>query len=55
MFLEQSRTKAEQSALIDEIVTNQKISIAFSHGGANLEKFDEVNDRLAKCSVRALF
>ena len=54
MFLEQSRTKAEQSALIDEIVTNQKISIAFSHGDANLEKFDEVNDRLAKCSVRAV-
>ena len=55
MFMEQSRTKAEQTALIDEIVTNQKISIAFSHGDANMEKFDEVNDRLAKCSVRALF
>ena len=55
MFMEQSTTKAEQTALIDEIVTNQKISIAFSHGDANMEKFDEVNDRLAKCSVRALF
>ena len=55
MFIEQSTTKAEQTALIDEIVTNQKISIAFSHGDANMEKFDEVNDRLAKCSVRALF
>ena len=55
MFMEQSATKAEQTALIDEIVTNQKISIAFSHGDANMEQFDEVNDRLAKCSVRALF
>lgn len=55
MFLEQSATKAEQTALIDEIVTNQKVSIAFSHGDFNLAKFDAVNDRLAKCSVRALF
>ena len=55
MFLEQSATKAEQTALMDEIITNQKVSIAFSHGDANMEKFDEVNARLSKCSVRALF
>ena len=55
MFLEQSATKAEQTALMDEIITNQKVSIAFSHGEANMEKFDEVNARLSKCSVRALF
>ena len=55
MFLEQSAAKAEQTALMDEIITNQKVSIAFSHGDANMEKFDEVNARLSKCSVRALF
>ncbi len=55
MFLEQSATKAEQTALMDEIITNQKVSIAFSHGEANMEEFDEVNARLSKCSVRALF
>ncbi|MBQ7660694.1 MAG: ABC transporter ATP-binding protein [Clostridia bacterium] len=55
MFLEQSRIKAEQTALINETVTAQKVIIAFSQGKQSLEKFDGVNRRLSKCAVRALF
>ncbi|MBQ4557301.1 MAG: ABC transporter ATP-binding protein [Clostridia bacterium] len=54
-FLVQSKTKAEQTAFINETVSEQKVSIAFSHGDENLEKFDEINDRLAKCSLKATF
>lgn len=55
MFILQSMTKAEQTALIDESITNQKVSIAFSHGDENLRKFDEINDKLEACSLRAIF
>ncbi len=55
MFILQSMTKAEQTALIDESITNQKVSVAFSHGSENMQKFDEINDRLEKCSLRAIF
>ena len=55
MFILQSMTKAEQTALIDESITNQKVSVAFSHGNENLRKFDEINDKLETCSLRAIF
>ena len=55
MFLEQSRIKAEQTALINETVSAEKVSIAFCHGEENLKKFDGVNRRLSRCAVRALF
>ncbi len=54
-FLAQSKTKAEQTAFINETVSEQKVSIAFSHGDENLEKFDEINERLSKCSLKATF
>ena len=54
-FLVQSKTKAEQTAFINETVSEQKVSIAFSHGDENLEKFDEINERLSKCSLKATF
>ena len=54
-FLAQSKTKAEQTAFINETVSEQKVSIAFSHGDENLEKFDDINDRLSKCSLKATF
>ena len=46
MFRLQSETRAEQTALIDEMVGNQKIVQAFSHEDEALEQFDEINERL---------
>lgn len=55
MFKLQSETRGEQTALIDEMIGNQKIVQAFSHEDEALERFDEINDRLEKCSLRAIF
>ena len=55
MFRLQSETRAEQTALIDEMVGNQKIVQAFSHEDEALEQFDEINERLQNCSLRATF
>ncbi|MCC8082064.1 MAG: ABC transporter ATP-binding protein/permease [Lachnospiraceae bacterium] len=55
MFKLQSETRAEQTALIDEMVGNQKVVQAFSHERETLEAFDEINERLEKCSLRATF
>ena len=43
------------SSLIDEIVGNEKVVQAFNHEDEALEQFDEINDRLQKCSLRATF
>ena len=55
MFKEQSDTKAEQTALIEEMVGNQKIVKTFSREEAVKEQFAEINDRLRKCSLNATF
>ncbi len=55
MFSLQSKTRGEQTAFIDEMVGNQKVVQAFAHEDENLEKFDEINERLEKCSRRAAF
>ena len=55
MFQLQTKTRGEQTALIDEIVGNQKVVQAFSHEDEALEQFDEINGRLQKCSLRATF
>lgn len=55
MFKLQSVTRGEQTALIDEMVGNQKVVQAYGQEKEVLEKFDEVNERLAKCSLRAVF
>ena len=55
MFQLQTRTRGEQTALIDEIVGNEKVVQAFNHEDEALEQFDEINDRLQKCSLRATF
>ncbi|MCD7981588.1 MAG: ABC transporter ATP-binding protein/permease [Clostridiales bacterium] len=55
MFRLQSETRAEQTALIDEMVGNQKVVQAFSHESEALERFDEINGRLESCSLRATF
>lgn len=55
MFQLQTKTRGEQTALIDEIVGNEKVVQAFNHEDEALEQFDEINDRLQKCSLRATF
>lgn len=55
MFQLQSKTKGEQTALINEMIENQKIVQAFSHEEQVFEEFEEINERLAKCSLNATF
>ena len=55
MFMEQSKTRGEQTSLIDEMIGNEKVVKAFSHEDEALEQFDEINGRLQKCSLKALF
>ena len=55
MFKLQSETRGEQTALIDEMIGNQKVVQAFGQEDEVLERFDEINGRLEKCSLRAIF
>lgn len=55
MFRLQSETRGEQTALIDEVISNQKIVQAFSHEDEVVEQFSEINKRLEKCSLKAIF
>lgn len=55
MFKLQSETRGEQTALINEMIGNQKVVQAFGREQETLEKFDEINDRLEKCSLKAIF
>ena len=55
MFQQQTKTRGEQTALIDEMIGNQKVVQAFSYEDDALERFDEINGRLFKCSLRATF
>ena len=55
MFHLQSETRGEQTALIEEMVGNQKVVQAFSYEDEALNQFDEINGRLQDCSLRAIF
>ena len=55
MFRLQSQTRGEQTALIDEVSGEQKLVQAVGHEARSLEQFDEVNERLRACSLRAVF
>lgn len=55
MFQLQSRTRGEQTALIDELVGGQKVVQAFGYERRAQARFDEVNARLAACSLKATF
>ena len=54
-FRQQSETRGEQTAFIDEMIGNQKVVKAFGHERQNVERFDEINERLEKCSLQAIF
>ena len=55
MFQLQTQTRGEQTALIEEMVGNQKVVQAFCHEKEALGQFADVNDRLQKYSLRATF
>lgn len=55
MFAKQSKIRGEQTAIIEEMIGNQKVVKAFSFEDRAAENFDKVNDELAKCSLRATF
>lgn len=55
MFKLQSETRGEQTALIEEMIGNQKVVQAFSHEDEAMEEFDEINGRLQDCSLEAIF
>ena len=55
MFKLQTVTRGEQTSLIDETIGNIKVVQAFGHESASMEQFDEINGRLEKASLRAIF
>ena len=55
LFTEQSRIRAEQTALVDELIGSHKVVTAFSHEDEAVSDFDEVNGRLETVSRRATF
>lgn len=55
MFSLQSRARGEQTAFIDEMVSNQKVADAYNMNEKNLDRFDEINDRLSDYSLKATF
>ena len=55
MFRLQSATRGEQTALIDETIGGIKLVRAFGHEDASMDQFDEINARLEKASLRAIF
>lgn len=55
MFKLQSETRGEQTALIDEMIGGQKVVKAYNHEQETMEKFDEINERLQKYSLKAIF
>lgn len=55
LFKMQSETRAEQTVLIDEMIGEHKTVVAFSQEDESIAQFDEINERLGKCSQRAVF
>ena len=55
MFKLQSETRGEQTALIDEMIGGQKVVKAYNHEQETMYKFDEINERLQKYSLKAIF
>ena len=54
-FVEQSKTRAEQTAFVDELLGNQKVVKAFGREARCVADFDAINDRLEESSLKAIF
>ena len=55
MFQKQTQTRGEQTALIDEAIGGMKLIRAFGHEDAIMAQFDDVNERVRTCSLKAIF
>ncbi len=55
MFQLQSRTRGELTSLVDEMIGNQKVVQAFGYEDEAQQRFEEINERLRSCSLRAIF
>ena len=55
MFKKQSETRGEQTALINEMIQNQKTVQAVSYEDRAVERFDESNEKLRKYSLKSIF
>lgn len=55
MFRLQSETRAEMTSLVEEMVGNQKVVKAFAYEKEAEERFDDINQRLQSCSLKATF
>ncbi len=55
MFRMQSQTRGELTSLVDEMIGNQKVVQAFGYENDAQQRFEEINERLRKCSLRAIF
>lgn len=55
MFRLQSEARGDQTAFVDEMITNQKVTEAYGHKAENQTKFEEINDKLSKYSLDATF
>ncbi|MCM1183981.1 MAG: ABC transporter ATP-binding protein/permease [Roseburia sp.] len=51
----QSETRGEQTAFVNEMTDNEKVVKAFSHEDKAIAQFEEINARLEKASVKAIF
>lgn len=55
MFRLQSEARGDQTAFVDEMITNQKVTEAYGHKEENQTKFEEINNKLSKYSLDATF
>ena len=55
LFKKTSEIRGEQTAFIDEMIGNLKVVQAFNREDENIEKFDEINDRLTKALLKSIF
>ena len=55
MFRLQSQVRGEQTGFVEEMVQGQKVVQAFGRERDSQENFDEINERLRGCSLRAIF
>lgn len=55
MFREQSEARGTLTSLVEEMIGNQKVVKAFSYEERAGERFDEINQHLNRCGVRATF
>lgn len=55
LFKKQSEIRGEQTSFIEEMIENQKVVQAYNHQDENQKKFDEINERLNKSSLKAIF